>query len=104
MTRPPLKDMPPVETLKVDEEDLADHLKYKRKAGDPNPKKEVLDLDPGLMETNLPTVKGLSPEQLEGRTFLLPPMKYSPTFSIDEAYLTFFCSVQKKVTKKNSPL
>ena len=70
MDDPPLKDMPEVETVDEDE-DLAPHLRSKRKAGDPNPNDEPIDLQ--FMATPWPTEPDLPPDQLPGRTFLMPP-------------------------------
>lgn len=67
----PLKDLPEVTTVD-DDEDLAEHLRDQRKPGAPNPDLEPLKFKDTLENPN-PTVKNLTPDQLVGRSFLMPP-------------------------------
>ena len=72
MDRGKLKDAPIVDTVDEDE-DLAPHLKG-RAPGEPNPLETPIDMK--LLEelwTNNPTQPGLPPEELPGRSFLMPP-------------------------------
>ena len=74
MDDPPLKDQPVVETVE-DDEDLAPHLREPEiKPGEPNPENKPKDfsLEPPL-ETPNPTIKGLPPDKMIDRTFLMPP-------------------------------
>ena len=72
MDRTKLKDAPIVDTVD-EEEDLTPHLKG-RAPGEPNPSQRPVDME--LLEelwTNNPTQPGLPPEELPGRSFLMPP-------------------------------
>ena len=70
---PPLRDLPEVETVEEDE-DLPDHLRSNRKPGDPNPAQKPVDFLLDNLRTENPMVhEQLSPEDLPGRSFLMPP-------------------------------
>ena len=69
-----LRDIPEVSTVD-NEEDLADHLKRLRQPGEPNPKQDPLNLRDMLMEPNKVNTKDIPPDQLPGRTFLMPPLE-----------------------------
>ena len=69
----PLKDQPNVETADEDKEDMAPHLREKRKKGEPNPEQTPYDFAfENLRTTNL-TEPGLPPDELVDCTFLMPP-------------------------------
>ncbi len=68
----PLRKMPEVETVDEEDEDLADHIKQRR-PGEDNPNQEALKFDVDVLETPNPTVSNLTPEEMIGRTFLMPP-------------------------------
>ena len=69
----PLKDRPTVETVDEDD-DLPDHLRSRRKPGDPNPDDEPRPFLRNELRTENPTLASqLPPEELVGRTFLMPP-------------------------------
>ena len=72
LSRSSLRDAPLVETVD-DEDELADHLKTKRQPGTDNPNQEPIDFGQQSLETNNPVEKGISPDNLIGRSFLMPP-------------------------------
>jgi len=76
LDQPPLRDTPVVETIDEDE-DLAPHL---RKKGGTEVPKEQPDVTPEMVDFVLeslrtvnPTASRLTPEEMIGRTFLMPP-------------------------------
>ena len=72
MDQPPLKDTPVVDTVEPDE-DLPPHMKG-RSPGEPNPLETPIDFDMlKSLWTENPVQPGLPPEELPGRTFLMPP-------------------------------
>ncbi len=74
MDDPPLQEQPEVKTVDADDdEDVAEHLKLQRQPGDPNPKKEPLSFEKCNLHTLNPVDKGIPPEQMIDRTFLMPP-------------------------------
>jgi hypothetical protein len=103
----PLKDH---ETKKWSPEEakmMAEHVKT-RKPGDPNPLREPLKFNKGTLRTENPTEKGLKPEEMIGRTFLLPPTQDGSRYRAkimskiqdakdeahsDPAYVKFKCSI-----------
>ena len=71
---PPLRDLPTVETV-PDEEDTDEvppHIRTDPRA-DPNDPDSHLDFTWQSLRTENPTVQGLPPEEMAGRTFLMPP-------------------------------
>ena len=72
MDQPPLKDSPIVETID-DDEDLAPHMKA-RAPGEENPTEAPIDFEYlQSLWTDNPTVSSLPPEEMKGRSFLMPP-------------------------------
>ena len=104
----PLRQQPEVETVDEDEH-LADHLKSRRKTGEPNPDAEPLDLKHEFLHTENPTEsRRLPPDQMKDRTFLMPPAedgsrvrakildrvdKYKNDAACDPAMIQFRCRV-----------
>ena len=69
-----LQDLPDVGDYQDPEEEMADHAKPPQQFGRSNPEgKPFLFERMEDLETHNPTVKDLKPEQMEGRTFLMPP-------------------------------
>jgi hypothetical protein len=76
MDDPPLSKRPTVDTVEDDDEDeeLAPHLREHKDDGDPIISNRPLNLDLEDMATERPVEPNrLPPEEMKGRTFLLPP-------------------------------
>ena len=71
MGNTPMKDMP--ESDGVDIQDVSEPSQPRRKFGETNPDNDPVDLRFKNMENPNPTLGGLSPNEMIGRTFLLPP-------------------------------
>jgi len=72
MMNPPLKDEKEKIWSDEDQSLLSEHLKA-RKPGTDNPLQEPLKFHKKSLVTLNPTDKGLTPEEMIGRTFLMPP-------------------------------
>jgi len=72
MMNPPLKDEKEKIWSDEDQSLLSEHLKA-RKPGTDNPLQEPLKFHKKTLVTLNPTDKGLTPEEMIGRTFLMPP-------------------------------
>jgi len=72
MMNPPLKDEKEKTWSDEDQSLLAEHLKA-QKPGTDNPLQEPLKFRKKSLVTLNPTDKGLTPEEMIGRTFLMPP-------------------------------
>ena len=77
MDNTPLKDMPVVEMFEVKEsEDYPEFMRETREPGGPNPKNTPFKFEPGSLKTDAQVeTKRLPPEELVGRTFLMPPLE-----------------------------
>ena len=73
MAGPSLRDMPLVETLNEDDDNVADHVRDPRKPGDPNPDQDPMKFTVDRLDTVNPTVPDVAPDDMQGRTFLMPP-------------------------------
>ena len=73
MDSPRLSETPEVMDVTVDEEHMNPGAKPSRQLGEPNPSGAPLDLSLENLDTNNPTVPGLSPDDMIDRTFLMPP-------------------------------
>jgi len=72
MANPLLRDQPTRKWTAQDQDDLADHLKH-RKPGEENPLDKPLKFGKRAPQTLNPTEDNLKPEEMIGRTFLMPP-------------------------------
>jgi len=72
MANPLLRDQPTKKWTAQDQDDLADHLKH-RKPGEENPLDKPLKFGKRALQTLNPTEDNLKPEEMIGRTFLMPP-------------------------------
>jgi hypothetical protein len=72
MGDPSLSEQPYAMAVDPKDADLAPHLK-ERQPGEANPNDEPLLFINKQLTTPNPTVEGLSPNQMEGRSFLMPP-------------------------------
>jgi len=72
MANPLLRDQPTRKWTAQDQDDLADHLKH-RKPGEENPLDKPLKFGKRALQTLNPTEDNLKPEEMIGRTFLMPP-------------------------------
>ena len=75
MDSPPLRDEPdqPMDAMWNDPEDRPDPPNSANKPGREEHNNIPLDFSSDPLETELPTVKGLTPEELIGRSILMPP-------------------------------
>jgi len=72
VANPLLRDQPTRKLTAQDQDDLANHLKH-RKPGEENPLDEPLKFGKRALQTLNPTEDNLKPEEMIGRTFLMPP-------------------------------
>ncbi|CAB9531775.1 hypothetical protein SEMRO_3963_G352240.1 [Seminavis robusta] len=72
MDEPPLREMPPVETVNDDDDNIASHQKDEPEKGSSS-MEEPFIFNKQHMKTDNPTESGLLPEQMIERTFLMPP-------------------------------
>ena len=70
MDDPPLQDEPVVEMFRDPDEDVAPQIRDKKDKEDPE---EARTFEFENLRTENPTAQGLSPDDLIGRTFLMPP-------------------------------
>ncbi|CAB9523774.1 hypothetical protein SEMRO_1454_G274090.1 [Seminavis robusta] len=69
---PPLREIPQVETVNDDDDNIASHQKDEPEKGSSNTEKPFI-FKKRQMKTDNPTESGLPPEQMIERTFLMPP-------------------------------
>ena len=75
MSDPLLRDQPVIETVdENDAEDVPPHIRPQRQPGEPNPDQKPVVFTETLKTLN-PTVKGLPPDEMVDRTFLMPPQE-----------------------------
>ena len=75
MSDPLLRDQPVIETVdENDAEDVPPHIRPQRQPGEPNPDQKPIVFTETLKTLN-PTVKGLPPDEMIDRTFLMPPQE-----------------------------
>jgi len=72
VANPLLRDQPTRKWTAQDQDDLANHLKH-RKSGEENPLNKPLKFGKRALQTLNPTEDNLKPEEMIGRTFLMPP-------------------------------
>jgi len=72
IANPLLRDQPTRKWTAQDQDDLADHLKH-QKPGEENPLDEPLKFRKRALQTLNPMEDYLKPEEMIGRTFLMPP-------------------------------
>jgi len=72
MANPLPRDQPTRKWTAQDQDNLADHLKH-RKPGEENPLDKPLKFGKRALQTLNPTEDNLKPEEMIGRTFLMPP-------------------------------
>ena len=72
MTNPSLKDEKSKKWTEQDQSELPEHLRQ-RKPGEANPLEEPLKFSKRALRTLNPTESGLTPQEVIGRTFLMPP-------------------------------